>query len=306
MSGVDVVADGLEVSVESTAPRGTPEDAPARHWWRGHPVAGVIALTYLVCLTLVALLAPWIAPYPPNLVHLYNTFQPPAWGPHPLGTDELGRDELSRLMYGARVSLEAAVIGTGVAVVIGVPAGLLAGYVGGWIESVGNFVFDALMSMPGIIFAMVVIAVVGPGLENAMVTIGIVISPVFFRLGRAATNNIKNDTYIEASIAIGCTRRRTLWRHVLPNMLTPIVTLCAVIAGSCIVAEASLSFLGLGVRPPTASWGAMLTTAQHNIFQGQYLIYFPGIAVLLTVLACSLLGDWLREALGTTRRSSDS
>lgn len=305
MSGVEVVADGAPRSAGPVASE--PNVATAkRSRLRGHPVAGVAGLSYLIVVALIAIFAPLVAPHSPNVVDLYHTFQKPSWGTHPLGTDEFGRDELSRLIYGARVSLLAALIGTSVALFVGAPAGIFCGYLGGKIEALGNFIFDGLMSMPAIIFALVVIAVVGPGLVNAMVTIGIVISPVFYRLSRAATDNIKNDAFIEASLAIGCKKSRTVWRHMVPNVLTPIVTQCAVVAGACIVAEASISFLGLGVRPPTASWGSMVTGAQRNLYQGAFLVYFPGIAILLTVLACSFLGDWLRELVGTGRRSRDS
>jgi ABC-type dipeptide/oligopeptide/nickel transport system permease subunit len=271
-----------------------------------HPVAGLIAAGYLVAVVIVALLAPWIAPHDPNAVSLYDTFKRPSWGTHLLGTDELGRDELSRLVFGARISLIAALIGTSVAVGIGTPLGVVSGYLGGKFEALANFFFDALMSMPAIIFALVVIAVLGPGLVNAMVTIGVVISPVFYRLARAATNNIKHDAFIEASISIGCSKTRMIVRHLVPNVLTPIVTQCAVVAGACIVAEASISFLGLGVKQPTASWGSMLTSAQRNLYSGAYLVYFPGIAILLTVLACSLVGDWLRRIVGLGRRSKEA
>jgi peptide/nickel transport system permease protein len=303
MSGVEVVGD---TAVDSPGRWMSRAQQRTRASWRGKPVLGILGLSYLVFVALVAILAPWIAPHPPNTVDLYHTFRRPSWGTHLLGTDELGRDELSRLIYGARISLLAALIGTSVALFIGTPVGVICGYLGGRIEALGNFIFDALMSMPAIIFALVVISVIGPGLVNAMVTIGVVISPVFYRLSRAATNNIKNDSFIEASIAIGCTKRRMLWRHLVPNVLTPIVTQCAVVAGACIVAEASISFLGLGVAQPTASWGSMLTAAQRNLYSGAFLVYFPGIAVVLTVLACTLLGDWLRTVVGTGRKSGAS
>jgi peptide/nickel transport system permease protein len=301
MSGVEIVAEPLELLPAPASGAGA--RAPFGRL-RGHPVPGQLALLYLLVVAVAAIFAPVLAPHQPNVTHLYETFQPPGWGAHLLGTDELGRDELSRLIYGARISLIAALIGSSVSLLIGTPLGVFCGYLGGAVEAVGNFVFDALMSMPAIIFAMVVIGVVGPGLVNAMVTIGIVISPVFYRLSRAATSNLKNEAFIEASIAIGCSVARTVVRHMLPNVLTPIITQCAVVAGGCIVAEASLSYLGLGVRAPTPSWGAMLTTAQRNLYQGSYLVYFPGLAVLLTVLACSLLADWLRQLVGAGSRSS--
>jgi peptide/nickel transport system permease protein len=273
---------------------------------RRPPIVGMIAVGYLILLVVIAIFAPLIAPYNPNAQDVFNAFQKPCWCAHPLGTDELGRDELSRLIFGARVSLLASIIGTSVALLVGAPLGMLAGYAGGAFESIANFMFDALMSMPAIIFALCVIAVLGPGLTNSMVAIGIIIAPVFYRLGRAATLNVRSETFIEASIAIGCTRSRTMLRHVVPNALTPILVQAAVIAGVCIVAEASISFLGLGVKPPTASWGSMLIGAQEYLSRGAYLVYFPGLAVALTVLAFSLAGDWLRDHLSPKRRPGSS
>jgi peptide/nickel transport system permease protein len=206
-------------------------------------------------------------------------------------------------MYGARVSLVAVGVGTGVAILLGVPIGIVAAYLGRFFDAAANFVTDALMSVPALIFALTVIAILGPGLVNCMIAIGIVISPTFFRLARAATLDVRAQTFIEASRSIGCSTWRTMWRHVLPNSLTPIVIQVSVAAGICVVAEASLSYLGLGVQPPTASWGSMLSSASNDLYRGPYLIYPPGIAVALTVLAFSMAGDWLRELVGTRRRT---
>lgn len=287
-----------EVGGETTS--GEIEETRTRR--RRPPLSGVVALGYLVALTAVAILAPVVAPHNPNAINVLQEFQRPGFGTHLLGTDEFGRDELSRLIYGARVSLIAAAIGTSVALVVGAPLGMLAGYMSGGVEAVSNFFFDALMSMPAVIFALAVLAVLGPGLVHAMFAIGIVISPVFFRLARSATIDVRQDTFVEASVAMGCSRARTVWRHVVPNSLTPIVVQSAVIAGVCIVAEAGISFLGFGVQPPTASWGSMLTTAQQNMSTDPWLLYLPGIAIAVTVLAFSLLGDWLRAVLGAKRR----
>jgi ABC-type dipeptide/oligopeptide/nickel transport system permease subunit len=266
------------------------------------PIMGLLGLAYLALVFIAAIFAPWVAPHDPNAQDVFHQFQRPIWGTHLLGTDELGRDELSRLIYGARVSLLAALIGTSVALIAGGPLGILAGYTRGAVESVSNFLFDALMSMPAVIFALAVLAVLGSGVTNAMIAIGIVISPVFFRLARAATLNVRSETFIEASVVIGCTRRRVIWRHVVPNALTPILVQAAVIAGVCIVAEAGISFLGFGVRPPNASWGAMLFNSQQNLSLDAWLVYLPGIAIALTVLAFSLVGDWLRHLLSVSRR----
>jgi peptide/nickel transport system permease protein len=186
-----------------------------------------------------------------------------------------------------------------VAAGIGVPLGLLAGFKTGWLDATFSRLSDALMSVPALIFALTVIAVLGPGLVNAMIAVGIVTMPRFFRVARAATRDVSQETFIEASRIAGCSTTRLLWRHLLPNMMSPLVVQISVMAGAAVAAEASLSFLGLGVKAPTASWGAMLTTAQTNIYSSPYLVYPPGIMIALTVLAFTLVGDGLRQAIGT-------
>lgn len=266
-------------------------------------IPGLLAVTFLVLLVLVALFAPWVARVDPNAQDLEHAFAPPGLGHHLLGTDQFGRDQLARLVYGARVSLIAIIVGTSVAIVIGVPVGMLAGYLGGVVEAVVRFVFDGLMSVPSLILALTVIAILGTGLVNAMIAVGIVISPPFFRLARASTMDVGSQTFIEASRAIGCSTWRLLVRHVLPNSITPIIIQGSVASGYCVVAEASLSYLGLGVREPAASWGSMLTSASENLFRGSFLIYAPGIAVAVTVLALMVTGDWLREVFAIGRRT---
>jgi ABC-type dipeptide/oligopeptide/nickel transport system permease subunit len=288
---------------EAGAGLGVGEPASSRAKRHRLSIPGLIAVTFLVLLVFIAVFAPLLAPHSPNVQDLTNTYQSPGWNGHPLGTDGFGRDVLSRLMYGARVSLVAVLVGTGVAMGIGVPLGIAAAFLGRAVDAAANFVNDAMMSVPALIFALTAIAILGPGLVNSMVAIGIVLSPTFFRLARAATLEVRAQTFIEASHSIGCSTWRTMWRHVLPNSLTPIVIQMAAAAGICVVAEASLSYLGLGVQPPTASWGSMLSSASSDLYSGPYLIYPPGIAVALTVLAFSMAGDWLREVVGTRRRT---
>jgi peptide/nickel transport system permease protein len=257
---------------------------------------GVGGLVFLVLLALVAIFASRLAPHDPNAQNLSLRLKASAGV---LGTDDYGRDQLSRLIYGARVSLIAVVVAVGVAAGIGVPLGLLAGFKTGWLDATFSRLSDALMSVPALIFALTVIAVLGPGLVNAMIAVGIVTMPRFFRVARAATRDVSQETFIEASRIAGCSTTRLLWRHVLPNMMSPLVVQISVMAGAAVSAEASLSFLGLGVKAPTASWGAMLTTAQTNIYSSPYLVYPPGIMIALTVLAFTLVGDGLRQAIGT-------
>jgi peptide/nickel transport system permease protein len=261
-----------------------------------------VALAFLAVLVAVALLAPLLAPFNPDKLSLGKQYLGPAWGDHLLGTDRFGRDELSRLIFGARVSLLAAVIGSSVALLVGSPLGFVAGFLGGWTDRLLSFINDSLMSVPGLVFALAALALVGPGLVNAMVIVGVLFSPAFFRLARSATLDVMHETFIEASRAMGCSTTRILVCHVLPNALTAIVIQVAATSGASVTAEASLSFLGLGVRPPTASWGSMMSTAAQDLYSGAHLVYLPGLAIASTVLAFSLLGDWLRDRVGTRSR----
>ena len=259
----------------------------------------VVGAVFLGVLVLVAVLAPWLAPGDPNAQELTERFQEPG-GAHLLGTDSLGRDNLSRLIYGARVSLLAGALALGVAVAIGVPLGLLAGYLNGKIDKAASMLNDALMAVPGLILALALIAVLGPGLTNAMLAVGVGMAPRFYYLTRIATKDLRNDTFIEASTAMGCTRARILGVHILPNVMPPLIVQATFIFGAAILAEASLSFLGLGVEPPTASWGAMLSDASTRLDLA-YLIWGPGVALTLTVLAFAAVGDGWRDALGLER-----
>jgi peptide/nickel transport system permease protein len=267
-------------------------------------LAGTVLLILVV---VVAVFAPLLAPHDPNKQDLIARLQRPGSDGHLLGTDQFGRDVLSRLMYGTRVSLLAALEAVAVAVVLGVPLGMLAGSASRRADQVLTWFNDALMSVPALILALTIVAVLGPGsLTNAMVAVGVVTAPRFFRVARAATQNVRNETFIEASRAIGCRRYRILGWHVLPNALTPLTIQVALTLGAAVVAEASLSFLGFGVRPPTASWGSMLNDAYVNLSLAPYLVYVPGITIAVVVLAFTLVGDGLRDALGTrTKPGSD-
>lgn len=255
----------------------------------------VVGLIFIVGVTIVAIFAPVFAPKGPNTQDLPNKLDPNVGL---LGTDEFGRDQLSRLIFGARVSLSAGLIAVGIACGVGIPFGILAGYRGRWVDSVLSRVSEALQSVPALIFALTVIAVLGPGIVNAMIAVGIVTIPRFFRVARAATVDVGGNTYIEASRALGCSSWRVMWRHILPNTLGPLVVQIALTLGAAITAEASLSFLGLGVSIPTASWGSLLADGALNTTRAPYLVYPPGIAIALTVLAFMFVGDGLRQALG--------
>ena len=267
----------------------------ARRFLRQRIAVGALAV--LVALTVTALVAPWIVPFDPNAQNLGNVLAKPS-GEHLLGTDELGRDVLSRLVMGSRVSLLAAVQGTLVALAIGVPLGLIAGFFRGHVDRVIMVFTDALMSLPGLVLAMAIVAIWGPNLTNAMVAIGIVVSPQALRLVRSSVVQIREETYVEASRSIGTGNVGIIVRHVLPNAAGPLIVFTALLGGSVMLVEAGLSFIGLGVQPPEASWGAMLGTSFRYLSRAPELAIYPGIAIAVTVLALNLLGDGLRDSIG--------
>jgi peptide/nickel transport system permease protein len=264
----------------------------------------IVGTLFVLALVVVAVLAPVLAPHSPSFQVITNRLASPG-ADHWLGTDTLGRDVWSRLIYGTRVSLVAGAEAVGVALLLGVPLGLVSGLIGGAIDTAVNVVFDAIMSVPGIVFALAVISALGPGLTNAMLAIGIIASPRFYRLARASASELKHETFIEASTAMGCSKRRVISVHVLPNAVPPLAVQASFVLGTSILAEASLSFLGFGVRPPTASWGGMLADAATRLDKS-FLIYGPGIALTLTILAFSAIGDGWRDALGLDKREVDN
>jgi len=257
-------------------------------------------LAFLLFLLVLALFAGWIAPQDPLAQQLALRLKPPSWQ-HWLGSDDYGRDQLSRLIYGTRATFLAALEAVAIGVVLGVPLGLIAGYFGGLMDIVLSRLMDALMSTPALILALTIVAVLGFGLVNAMAAVGIVIAPRFFRVMRSATQDVRQETYIEASNALGASTGRILFHHVLPNVLSPLVVQVSVTLGAAVNAEAGLSFLGVGVRIPDPSWGSMLTTAASNITLAPHLVWAPGIMIAGTVLAFTVLGDGLRQAMGTRR-----
>ena len=259
--------------ISTTAAAVTCPPNPFVHFWttsrplrllRSNRLA-MVALGFLVVVMLLAAFGGQLAPYDPNAQDLSNSFAP-ADGAHLLGTDLYGRDNLSRLLDAASVTFAAIVQAVGVAALLGIPFGLLAGLLGGWVGAVLSRISDALQSLPPLILAIAVVGILGPGLTNAMLAIGIVLAPSLFRLARGAAESVATETYIEACRALGCSQWRLLWRHVLPNAASPILVQLTFSAGVAIVAEASLSFLGLGVQAPQTSWGSMLRDAFDNVY----------------------------------------
>lgn len=259
------------------------------------------SLVFLLALVLVALLAPWISPYVPSEQDLANTLAAPS-ASHWLGTDDLGRDVLSRLIYGARVAIYASFLSVGIAVVLGVPIGILAGYVGGWLDEGVGRVIDTLLSFPAIVLAIAVTGALGIGLTNAMVAIGIVFAPQLARLARARALVVREQLYVDAARCFGGSNGHILWRHVLPNAIQPVLVQVTILLAGALLAEASLSFLGLGIQPPDPSWGAMLARAYQSMELAPEQMYAPGIAILLTALAFNSVGESLRRELDPTNK----
>jgi len=246
---------------------------------------------------LVALLAPWLVTHDPNANNLMHRLQPPSWA-HWFGTDDLGRDVYSRVVAGARISVVFPLGAAAIALLLGLPAGLAAGYARTRAAHALDFGADVLMSFPPLFFAVAFIAVRGPGLMNAMIVVGIIFAPRLFRIARAATQEVMTETYIEAARATGATPLQILRWHVLRNMAGPVIVYLSFAMGTSLLIEAILSFLGLGVQPPAAAWGSMLGRAFRFIHQSPTGIVFPGIAIAITILAFNLLGDALRDAIG--------
>lgn len=261
-------------------------------------------LIFLGILIVVAVGAPWIAPYDPNAQDLANAFAPMFAEGHFLGTDHLGRDTLSRLIWATQISLMAPLIAVSVASVIGIPFGLLAGYLGGRFDWIVGRIADAFIALPALILALAIIAIFGPGLVNAMLAVGIAMAPALFRVVRGATLAVREATFIDASRIVGGSTPRIIFTHVLPNVRSPLLVMLSIMLSLCLLAEAGLSFLGLGVQPPTASWGSMLRGAFDNRFQGPMMIIPPGIAITMTILAFNMLGDGIRDAVGADRSRS--
>jgi peptide/nickel transport system permease protein len=270
--------------------------------WLRHDLRAVLCLLYLGLLAVLAVLAPWVAPHSPTEQNAADTLLAPS-AQYWLGTDDLGRDVLSRLIFGAPASLYASFLAVSIATAIGVPFGLLAGLLGGWVDRVISRLIDTLLSFPGIVLAIGVTGALGIGLTHGMIAVGLVFSPMLARLARAQALVVKNELYVDAARSFGATSGRILLRHILPNAVQPLIVQITILLAGALLAEASLSFLGLGAQPPQASWGAMLARAYIYIDLTPEQMYAPGIAILLTALAFNGLGESLREALDPTMRS---
>jgi peptide/nickel transport system permease protein len=244
----------------------------------------------------MALAAPWLAPYDPVTTNWLALRKPPS-AAYWLGTDELGRDILSRILWGARASLLAGALSVAIALAIGVPLGVLAGYVGGWVDMLLMRVTDGLLAIPFLILAIAMAAFLGPSLPNAMLAIGIAAVPIFMRLARGEVIAAREEDYVDAARACGYGHARIALRHIFPNTVPPLIVQATLTAATAIIAEASLSFLGLGQQPPAPSWGSSLNAARQFITQAPWMSLWPGLAICLAVFGLNLLGDGLRDVL---------
>lgn len=269
--------------------------------WLVRDLRTPLSVLVLVIIVGCSLLAPWIAPYDPTAQN-YMAILEPASSTYLLGTDDLGRDIFSRLVYGASASIYASFLAVGVAAILGIPVGLIAGYAGGRVDAVISRIIDTFLSFPSIVLAIAVTGVLGIGLTNAMISVGIVFAPQLARLVRARTLILRQELYVDAARCFGATTGRILLRHVLPNAVQPVLVQMALLMAVALLAEASLSFLGLGMQPPDSSWGSMLARAYLYIEIEPTQMYAPGLAILATALAFNSLGESLREALDPTAR----
>lgn len=263
---------------------------------------GLFGLVVIGLIVLVALLDDVLVPGGPNQVDIPNRLQPPSPSA-PFGTDELGRDVLDRVVLGASVSLQVGFVAVGLALVAGVLIGLLAGYYRGPLDAVLMRSMDVLFAFPAILMAIAVLALLGPGIRNAMIAIGIVYTPIFARVTRAAVLSVSEEVYVRASRSVGAPDARILFHHVLPNAAPPIIVQTSVSLAFAILSEAALSFLGLGTQAPDSSWGLMLSEGRSYLELAWWMAFFPGFAIFVTVLAFNLLGDALRDVLDPRRRS---
>jgi len=257
---------------------------------------GRVGFAILLALIAIAVFAPLIAPHDPNSIDASRILAGPDLA-HPFGSDALGRDVLSRVIYAYRVSLGVAVGSTLLAFLFGVPLGMYAGYHGGRVDTLIMRPIDMVLALPALLLAVALIAIIGPGSDVALLAIAVIYLPILARVVRSSTLVVASQTYIEAARARGTPSRRIITRHVLPNAIGPAIVQATILMGFALQIEAALSFLGLGINPPTPSWGNMLSNAASNLSRGPWLVFGPGVAIFLTVLCLYLIGDGLRDAL---------
>ena len=292
------MSTALSPTVALSAPAPAARPGPWLAAWRRlrRRPAAMFGLVVVLLFTSMALLAPWLGLQDP-IATSWGAIRKAPSAAHWFGTDEIGRDVFARVVWGTQASLLAGVVSVSISLLIGVPLGLLAGFVGGWVDMVIARITDAFLACPFLILAIALAAFLGPSLSNAMMAIGISAAPIFVRLTRGQVMQVKVEDYIEAARAVGNPPWRIALRHVLPNTLPPILVQATLAIASAVIAEASLSFLGLGQQPPAPSWGSMLNTAKNYMDNAPWMAVWPGLSIFLLVLSFNLLGDGLRDAL---------
>ena len=277
--------------------------SPSQLAWRrfARRRAALLGVAIVLSFIVLALGASWIAPLDPIATNWGAIRKAPS-AAHWFGTDEIGRDVLSRVIWGTRASLLAGVVSVSISLLLGVPIGLAAGFMGGAVDTVISRITDAFLACPFLILAIALAAFLGPSLSNAMIAIGVSATPIFVRLTRAQVINVKVEDYIEAARAVGNPPWRIALRHVLPNITAPLIVQATLAIAAAVIAEASLSFLGLGQQPPAPSWGSMLNTAKNYVDNAPWIAIWPGLSIFLLVLAFNLVGDGLRDALDPRQR----
>jgi peptide/nickel transport system permease protein len=298
--------EGHLMAEQDTALAPRPNDEgrqePAAGIWRDafgrllHHRLGMFGAIIVTILILTAIFGPYLAPYDPNEQDFSTRFSGPTWA-HPLGTDDFGRDTLSRIMQGARVSLQVGIIAVSIAGTVGTLLGLVAGYAGRILDEIIMRALDILFAFPAILLAIAILAALGRGVANAMVAIGVVYIPIFARIARGAVLSVRNEEFIEAARAIGASDVRILFRHIFPNTVAPLIVETTLSLAFAILAEAALSFFGLGTQPPDPSWGRMLSEGRAYFRQSFWMGIFPGLAIMFTVMGFNFLGDGLRDVL---------
>ncbi len=259
-------------------------------------ILNVLALVTVLALVLIGILAPQLAPYEPNAANFQRILEPPS-SDHWMGTDEVGRDVFSRILYGTRLSFTIGVLAVALGALVGVSIGLLSGYYGGTLDAVTMRIIDVLMSFPGILLAMLIATALGAGIVPVILAVAIYSVPTFARLARSSALSVKEREFVEAALAAGAGDTRIILKHVFVNSFGPIVVYATLLLGGAILTAAALSFLGVGVPPPTAEWGAMISTGRSHMRFAPHVVLFPGLAIFITVLAFNVLGDTLRDML---------
>lgn len=288
----------LIASLETVAARSPTKDIFVRLSRNKLAIAGMVIIGIVI---LVAVFAPFLAIQNPDDNGVFKAFprenkQSPSWE-HPMGTDDLGRDMMSLIFYGARVSVRVGVFAVGLAILVGASLGAIAGYAGGTVDNVIMRLMDIMLSFPSILLALVIVVAIGPGLFNAMLAVGIVSIPTFARITRATVIKENENVYVMAARSLGAKSNRILWRHIVPNSLSPLIVAASLGVAVAILDAAGLGFLGLGAQPPTPEWGLLLSRNKSHLFTSPWMVIFPGVAIMFLVLGFNLLGDGLRDAL---------